>query len=410
MPLCEVAQVQLGRQRSPQHHTGPNMRPYLRAANVTWHGLELSDVKVMNFSETEMETFRLLPNDILVNEASGSASEVGKPAIFHGEIDNCGFQNHLIRIRAFGADTGYLFYFLRWNALSGAYLSESQGVGINHLGKTKLAAWSTPLPTLAEQQRIVEILEEQFSRLDAALASIRRVREKAAMFRQSLLQAAFSGELSVDGTAAWEQLPLTSVAAIINGDRGKNYPSKSYRTTSGVPFINAGHLVANRIDMSDMDFISREHFNLLGNGKLATSDLLFCLRGSLGKVALNTQLHEGAIASSLAIVRPNEHVLPPYLFYYFQSPFSAQMVKQFDNGTAQPNLAAGNLRKFIVPLPPLDEQGHLVGILDDQFSRLDAAGLIANQLEARIASEQRSLLHAAFSGTLTAQWRETHNG
>jgi len=57
------------------------MRPYLRAANVTWSGLELSDVKEMNFTEAESETYELRPGDVLVAEASGSASEVGKPAI-----------------------------------------------------------------------------------------------------------------------------------------------------------------------------------------------------------------------------------------------------------------------------------------------------------------------------------------
>jgi len=79
--LDEIADVRLGRQRSPKNHTGSRMRPYLRAANVTWSGLELSDVKEMNFTEAESETYELRPGDVLVAEASGSASEVGKPAI-----------------------------------------------------------------------------------------------------------------------------------------------------------------------------------------------------------------------------------------------------------------------------------------------------------------------------------------
>ena len=54
----------------------------MRAANVTWNGLSLEDVKEMNFSEREVETFRLVPGDILLSEASGSPSEVGKPAIW----------------------------------------------------------------------------------------------------------------------------------------------------------------------------------------------------------------------------------------------------------------------------------------------------------------------------------------
>ena len=57
------------------------MRRYLRAANVTWDGLNLSDVKLMDFTPNEFDVYRLHPGDILLSEASGSADEVGKPAI-----------------------------------------------------------------------------------------------------------------------------------------------------------------------------------------------------------------------------------------------------------------------------------------------------------------------------------------
>jgi len=61
-----------------------------------------------------------------------------------------------------------------------------------------------------------------------------------------------------------------------------------------------------------------------------------------------------------------------------------------------------------INLPPLAEQERIVSVLEEQFSRLDNALEVANQLEARIASERRSLLHSAFTGALTATWRETH--
>lgn len=194
--LDSIANVQLGRQRSPQHHKGPNMRPYLRAANVTWKGLDVTDVTQMNFTDEEMKTYRLVVGDILVNEASGSASEVGKAVIFRGEIDDCGFQNHLIRVRVKEVGLLYLHHFLVHNAVSGAYVRESQGVGINHLGKAKLAAWPVPVPPLVEQEEIVEILEEQLSRLDASLVAVDAVEKRAAALRRSLLHAAFTGKLT----------------------------------------------------------------------------------------------------------------------------------------------------------------------------------------------------------------------
>lgn len=82
--IGEIGEVQLGRQRSPKDHFGPHMRPYVRSANITWDGWDLSDVKEMNFSPEEFEVFKLKSGDVLLNEGSGSPSEVGKPAIWKG--------------------------------------------------------------------------------------------------------------------------------------------------------------------------------------------------------------------------------------------------------------------------------------------------------------------------------------
>ena len=164
-PLATIADVQLGRQRSPKNHVGPNMRPYLRAANVTWNGLALDDVKEMNFSPIEAETFRLASGDILLSEASGSASEVGKPAMWHGEIDDCCFQNTLLRVRTRYLQPTYLLWFFKWLAISGQFARGSRGVGIHHLGAKALSEWDVPVAPLDEQKRIVAVIEEQFSRL-----------------------------------------------------------------------------------------------------------------------------------------------------------------------------------------------------------------------------------------------------
>ena len=195
-PLSDLGEVRLGRQRSPKNHSGPQMRPYLRAANVSWAGLSLDDVAEMNFSDEEMETYLLEPGDILVNEASGSPSEVGKAAVFRGEIDGCAFQNTLIRVRANATGGEFLHQFLSFLAISGAYVRESRGVGIFHLGKMKLAAWPVTVPPLEEQDRIVEILEDQLTRLDAALAVADAVEERSAALRRSLLHSAFTGRLT----------------------------------------------------------------------------------------------------------------------------------------------------------------------------------------------------------------------
>ncbi len=136
------------------------MHNYLRAANVGWNGLILDDVKRMNFTEAEMKVFRLEPGDILLNEASGSPREVGKPALWAGEIADCAFQNTLLRVRPTPrVDSKYLLHFLLHQASSGAFARGSRGVGIHHLGRDALSKWKVPLPNLDEQRRIAAILD-----------------------------------------------------------------------------------------------------------------------------------------------------------------------------------------------------------------------------------------------------------
>ena len=194
--LAQLGEVRLGRQRSPKRATGPNMRPYMRAANVTWNGLNLSDVKEMDFTPAEYGTYQLLPGDILLAEASGSQDEVGKPAVWNGEVDNCCFQNTLIRVRAERELAPFLYCHLLSDARSGALGRAARGVGIHHLGAQRAETWAVGLPPLAEQHRIVAEVERRLSVIQQAEAAVEASLHRAERLRQSILKRAFSGQLA----------------------------------------------------------------------------------------------------------------------------------------------------------------------------------------------------------------------
>lgn len=169
----------------------------------------------------------------------------------------------------------------------------------------------------------------------------------------------------------WGLTTLGKVADFINGDRGKNYPSPLDRVKVGVPFINTGHIEPNgHLSNERMDYISRERFDLLGSGKVKCGDIVYCLRGStIGKLARN-HYKEGAIASSLAIVRAKPNADQDFLYYFLASPRGQALAKEHDNGSAQPNLSAKSLGNYPLQLPPLIEQksiAHILGTLDDKI-------------------------------------------
>ena len=166
-------------------------------------------------------------------------------------------------------------------------------------------------------------------------------------------------------------MQLSQLATFENGDRSKNYPSRDQFVEDGIAFINAGHLFDGKIDYSSMNFINQAAYENLRSGKVKEGDILFCLRGSLGKFAVVERGQTGAIASSLIIVRPLISDLCEYLSVYFSSSLARAQILKFDNGTAQPNLAGSDLALFKIPLPPLGEQQYIVAKLKELLSLCD---------------------------------------
>jgi type I restriction enzyme S subunit len=171
------------------------MRSYVRAANITWSGLDVSDIKEMNFTPAEFEIFRLEPGDVLLNEGSGSASEVGKSAIWEGQIENACFQNTVLRVRPYKYDSRLLRYCFLYIALSGDFIQDTQGVNIIHIGKAGLAKKVIPVPPVSEQKVLLKRIENSLAHADRLEAEAARVRALLDRLEASILSKAFRGEL-----------------------------------------------------------------------------------------------------------------------------------------------------------------------------------------------------------------------
>ena len=161
----------------------------------------------------------------------------------------------------------------------------------------------------------------------------------------------------------WEHKKLGDLASFINGDRSSNYPSGTDFVDNGIPFINAGHLSEGIIDFTKMNYITQSKYESLRSGKIKENDILFCLRGSLGKSAIVPKGMEGAIASSLVIIRSN-CANSFYLKYFLNSNIVERNIQRSNNGSSQPNLSAKSVMEFSVPVPPIQIQNSVVEELD----------------------------------------------
>ena len=165
-------------------------------------------------------------------------------------------------------------------------------------------------------------------------------------------------------TDTWEQRELGELVEFYNGDRSSRYPNDSDMVSDGVPFINAGDLVSGRVKLDTANKITEEKFNELSGAKIQRGDIIYCLRGTLGKNAFVDNFDVGTVASSLVDIRPKK-VVGKYLFQVLNSDIEYTQRTVNDEGAAQPNLSAKNLSLFNIPMPDEIEQEKIAAYFDD---------------------------------------------
>ena len=195
LKALDVGEVKLGRQRSPQNVSNLYPTKYIRAANITEQGLDLSDVLEMEFTPTEQSKYTLQENDIVISEASGSPTQVGKPALWKCELQTCCFQNTVIRHRVKEANPEYVFWYYKYLYISGYFSRIVGGVGINHLGAKNFSNIEIPIPSVLDQTKIVQRIERVLSVYGNIEQTIDTSLQQAEALRQSILKQAFEGGL-----------------------------------------------------------------------------------------------------------------------------------------------------------------------------------------------------------------------
>ena len=160
----QAGKVDLGRQRHPDWHHGPNMKPYLHVAgNIFEDRIDTSDLKVMHFDPATYERFRLRNGDVLLNEGQ-SPELLGRPAIYRGDPPDIAFTNSILRFRSqAGIDPEWALLVFRHYMRSGRLPR-----GENHYEHRPSFSPHTikriefPVPPTDEQDRIVAEVERQF--------------------------------------------------------------------------------------------------------------------------------------------------------------------------------------------------------------------------------------------------------
>lgn len=442
--VARVGAVRLGRQRSPDRHTGQFATKYIRAANVTAAGLDLSDVLEMDFSPSEREIFRLLPGDILLAEASGSADQVGRAAIWRGEIPECCFQNTVIRMRPHAVLPDYALIVFRHMAKSGAFAEVARGVGIQHLGVSRLAEMPFPLPPMAEQRRIVGEALRRLSELAAAQEALHSALARTLDQDRVILEAAVTGELvELEATlAAREGRPFESTAAYLarmrsNQDRslfagldaeldtgeasawafptigevgevrlGRQRAPQFEQGDYPTPYLRAANITANGLNLTDvlqMDFTPDERLVY----ELQPGDVVLTeASGSSIHVGRSTiwqgEIRGCCFQNTVIRFRPRA-TSSAFALLVFRHMAESGVFARAARGVGIQHLGASRFAGLTFPLPPSAEQDRIVAEADARLAASRDQRRLVQASLTRFEDMRKEVWAAAVSGRLASQ-------
>ena len=195
--IGEMGEVTGGVTKNPDRMKYPQQLPYLSVANVYANELRLDDIKSIGVTAGELERVLLQTGDLLVVEGNGSPDQIGRVAIWDGNLSPCVHQNHIIKVRFNPVDIGefVLYWLLSDRGRTKITDVASSTSGLYTLSLSKVSDLPVPVPSLAEQHAICEEVDRRVSVADALETAVMQSLRRAARLRQSILQRAFSGAL-----------------------------------------------------------------------------------------------------------------------------------------------------------------------------------------------------------------------
>jgi restriction endonuclease S subunit len=444
--IDRVGAVRLGLKLiSSERHTGRFPTKYIRSANITPTGIDVSNVLEMDFNPSERRVYGLVDGDVLLTEASGSASQVGRSAVWRNQLQGCCFQNTVIRFRPHAATPEFAHAVFRYYAATGVFAETARGVGIQHLTEVRFSALPFPLPPLAEQRRIALDVDERTESLKNAASALHAALSRIDEQNREILSAAVGGALVEQEAVlaaregrAYEPAADTLARVLLAAGRpslfdeanqpstalrelpqgwtwsrikdlgevrlGKQLTPKEERGRNQVPYLRVANVLENSLDLSDvktMHFSENEHDDY----QLRDGDVLLNEGQSIelvGRPAIfRGELADVCFQNTLIRFRASEAVIPDFallVFRHFLHSGEFQSIARRSTNIA--HLGRERFAELSFPLPPVAEQ---IRIVTEAHRRLQASTVQRASVRAsldRLPELERELLTAAATGSL----------
>ncbi len=253
-------------------------------------------------------------------------------------------------------DTKYAYHYFSAN-FKNFIMKKAVSATVKSIRKPMIQEFMLPVPPLEVQREIVRILDS-FTLLTAELTAELTARKKQYEFYRDEL-------LKFDNS-----IPMVTL-----GDVATVTKLAGFEFTKYVNYSDEGKIIALRglnvkngkLDLTDVKYIDNSDLSKLSRSKLHIGDMLFTYVGTIGQVALIDKEDKYYLAPNVALIRSTtDKLIPEYMRYYFQSgKFWHTQINRLIQSSSMKNIPMEKIRKFKLPLPPIEVQKRLVKVLDN---------------------------------------------
>ena len=377
--LSKVSDIVLGKMlQSETKKETDILIPYICAKDVHFDGIDMSNLKTMYFSQSEMDMYEVRKGDMLIVEGGAGA---GNCSILRNNVKNIGIQNSIMIVRS-NADVinSYICYFMSSIVRRGYVDFITNIATIPHFTKEKVSRTYIPLPPLSEQHSIVSFLDAKCGKIDEWVTKKQKEVEHLQELKQRVIADAVTRGLNPHVKMKPTNIPWLKeipehwenkrLAAMFTDDIETN---KDFQYKRAFKF-NYGCLVPKN-EIGDPEEYRDVYvkYSILNTGDILINGLNLNYDFISQRVACAPS--DGIITSAYVVCRPRPNVNYDYYTYLFKAMDSMKLFHGMGTGIRL-TLSFKELKKQILPVPTIEEQRAIVIFINDKTSKIDK--LIAN--------------------------------
>lgn len=380
MKLGDLCSFERGLTYSKGDEADLSTKGVLRSNNVDLasNTLNFDEIKYLKEDIDIPVSKKVKRNSILMCMSNGSKAHLGKVAIVEDDLDY-----------AFGGFMGLLipneeivfpryFYYALITPMYKLYIKGlSDGANINNLKFADLKEFDIPVPPLSEQQRIVDLLDAEFAKIDALKANA----EKNLQNAKDLFQAALKKEL--EPKEGWKVQPLKDVSEemFAGGDAPKDSMSKDITPKYQIP------IYANAVEKDGL-------YGFTDTARVRKPSITIAGRGSgTGYVIERNEAYFPIVR--LIVILPNEQIIGNRYLYYAICSLNIK-----PNGSAIPQLTIPMIANYSIPYPNIEKQSQIVSRLDTLNEKCKALQANYEKTLSLCDDLKQALLRKAFNGEI----------